>query len=76
VVVPPRVVRRERARLVVLRRRADEVLAARIRQRLHGAVESEVRQCFRFALARAEAGTPEQPLSLSGAERARILRNP
>ena len=65
-VVTPRVVRRERPPLVVLRRRADELLPVGIRQRVDGAVEAELRERLRLALARAEAGAPEQPLGTSG----------
>ena len=76
VVVAPRVVRRERAALLVFRRRADELLRPGMRQRMDGAVEPELRERVGLALARAEAGTPKQPLSLSGSERARVLRDP
>ncbi len=68
VVVAPGVVRRQRTSLLVGRRRTDELLGARTRQRLHGSVEAARRERLRLALPRAEAGTPEQPLSLSGAE--------
>jgi hypothetical protein len=50
--VPPRVVRRERLSLVVVRRVSDEVLAPGIRQRVDGAVEAEPRERLRLAAAR------------------------
>ncbi len=65
----PGVVRRERQALVVLRRRPDERLCVRIGQRVYGAVQAEPGECFRFALARAEAGAPKQPLRVGGVER-------
>ena len=63
-IVAPGVGGRERAALVVVRSRADPLLAARMRQRANGAVEAELRERRGLALARAEAGTPEQALGL------------
>ncbi len=74
-VVAPRVVRRERPSLVVVRRVSDELLASGIRQRVDGAVEAEPRERLRLTPARAEAGTPEQPLCLSRPEGASICRD-
>ena len=68
VVVPPRVERGERAPLVVCRSRPDELLLPWIRERVHRAVETELRQRLGLALAGAEAGTPKQPLGLSDTE--------
>ena len=68
-VVAPGVVRRERPTLLVLRLQADELLVAGIGQRVDGAVEPELRERFGFALARAEAGTPEQALGLCDTKR-------
>ena len=68
VVVAPRVVRRERAVVVVRGRGADEALARRAGQRADGAVEAELREALGLAWARPEAGAPEQPLGLRGPE--------
>ena len=72
----PGVAGREPAALVVVRRRADELLAARTRQRADGAVEPELRERRRLALPRPEAGTPEQTLGLLASEGAFIGGNP
>ena len=63
-IVAPGVGGRERAALVVVRSRADPLLAARMRQRANGAVEAQLRERRGLSLARAEAGTPEQALGL------------
>jgi len=64
----PRVVRRERPSLLVGRGVPDEMLVAGVRQRMHGAVQPELRKLLGLALAWAEAGTPKQPLGLGGSE--------
>ncbi len=72
VVVTPRVIGRERALVVVHGSGADEALARRARQRTDGALKAELRESFSLTWARPEAGTPEQPLGLSGPECAPI----
>ncbi len=49
--------------------------ALRARQRLHGAGHAHGRQLGGLAGLRAEAGAPQQPVGLLGAERPRILRH-
>ncbi len=68
VVLAPRVIRSERVALFIGGRCADELLTARVRERADRTVEPERRELLRFALARAEAGAPEQPLCLGGSE--------
>ena len=68
-VVAPRVVRRERAALVVVGAGPTRLLAAGCVERADGAVEAELRERLGLARARAEAGAPEQALRLRGAER-------
>jgi hypothetical protein len=63
-IVAPGVGGSEAAALVVVRNRADELLAPWVRQRANGAVEAELRKCRSLSLARPEAGTPEQALGL------------
>jgi hypothetical protein len=75
VVVPPRVVRRERTPLLVVRRVPDELLEAGIRQRMDRAVEAELRERLRLAPPRPEAGAPEEALRLRGTERTAVCRN-
>jgi len=62
--VTPRVSWRNRATLVVAGRGADEPLGTRPGQRPDGGVEPELRDRRSLALARPEAGTPEQALGL------------
>ncbi len=64
----PRVVGRERVPLLVVRLRPDEVLPARIDERVDGALEPELRELDGFVVARTEAGPPEQALCLHGTE--------
>ena len=68
----PGIARRERATLVVLRRRPDEALAARCGQRLDSAVEPFLRERLGLASPRPETGTPKQALGLIRAEIASI----
>ena len=74
VIVAPRRVRRQRMALVVVRLRADEPLEARVDEGVHGAGEPELRERLGLALARAEAGAPEQTLGLGLSERTTIDR--
>ena len=50
----------------------DELLVARVDERVHRAVEPELRERLGLALARAEAGTPEQALGLRLSERTTV----
>jgi hypothetical protein len=54
--------------VVVDRVRADEPLAAGVRQGVDGTVQALLRELLRFTRARAEAGTPEQPFGLGRPE--------
>ena len=67
-VVAPGVVRGEPVAVVVVRPRAVEPLAAGVRQLVDGALESELRELLGLTLARAETGTPKEPLGLRLAE--------
>ena len=74
-VVAPRVARRERASLLVLRARADESLAPRRGQRANGLVQTLPRELPGLSSARPETGTPEQALGLIGTEFATVDGN-
>ena len=68
VVVPPRVLRRERVAVVVGRRGADEPRPRRIQEVVDGLPEALLGNSRRLTRLRAEAGTPEQPFGLRLAE--------
>jgi hypothetical protein len=64
----PRVVRRERSALLVVRLVSYEVLSARMRQLVDGTFEPEASELLRLAGSWPETGTPKQPLGLRGPE--------
>ena len=64
VILAPGVVRREWMALVVVRLRPDELLPARVAERVHGTLEAELRERLRLARPRPEARAPEQPLGV------------
>ena len=71
----PRVEGRNRVVVLVDGLRADEAVAARMRQRVDGAVEALLRELLRLTATRAEAGTPEQPFGLGWPETAAVDGN-
>ncbi len=71
----PRVERRDRVVVLVDGLRADQAVAARMRQRVDGAAEALLRELRRITGARPEAGTPEQPFGLGGPEAASVDGN-
>jgi hypothetical protein len=64
VVVPPGVGGCERVAVGIVRLRTDQMLEPRVEERMHGAVETLLRERLGLARARAEAGAPKQPLRL------------
>jgi hypothetical protein len=54
--------------MVVVRLRAPQALAARVGQRVDGAVQPELREPLGLTWTWAEAGTPKEPLGLRLAE--------
>jgi hypothetical protein len=73
-VVAPGVSWSERATLAVVRLRPDEALLTGVGQRMDGGVEALPRERLGLALARPEAGTPEEPFGLLGAEASFVNR--
>ena len=67
-VVPPRVARRERPALRVVRRGTDELLALRVEKGRDRVVQAELRERLRLTRPRPEARAPEQPFGLRHAE--------
>jgi hypothetical protein len=55
---------------------ADEPLAAGVGERVDGAFEPEPCECRRLAVARAEAGAPQQALCLRDTERPPVCGDP
>ena len=75
VIVTVSVARREPSPLVRARRSPDELLRARVRERVHRVVEAELRERARLALTGAKTGTPEEALGMGGAKMAAIARD-
>ena len=75
-VVPPRVGGSERVAVGIVRLRADQMLEARIDERVDGTVETLLRERLGLTRARAEAGAPKQPFRLRHSELSPVDGNP
>jgi hypothetical protein len=73
VVVAESVDRRERPVALVVRRRPDELVRRRARQRVDGMLQAELRECLGLTGPRTESGAPEESLRLLLAERPVVL---